>query len=61
MLANVEYFKFFCKLVSILNVGPAATKSRLKSGVSSNLLKVEKAIALTALEKLMYSWNLGIK
>ena len=50
MLNNIKYFVFFCNLVDILHVGPAATKVKIQI---RGFLQIGKATTLTALEKLL--------
>jgi hypothetical protein len=51
MLTNVKKFVFFCNLVNILAVGPAAT-TKVKIQIRG-FLQLGKATALTVLEKLL--------
>ena len=50
MLNNIKYFVFFCNLVDILHVEPAATKVKIQI---RGFLQIGKATTLTALEKLL--------
>jgi hypothetical protein len=52
MLINFKHFEFFCNVVNILHVGPAATKVRIQI---RGFLQVANATALTAPEKLLSS------